>query len=180
MGEITIQGKDVERYFQSIDNLKSFHEQFNFDDNDRAIVIVGLAYIDDLLLYCLENFFPSDSKTVTKMLSHRGVLGTFSAKVDMLYSLGFIDKIVKSDLDNLGTIRNEFAHKTTISFEDEKIKKVCLSFKWHEIAMMMNAPAEATVRDIFKVEVNTIVSHLSGIAGMARGEKRKVKEEYGK
>ena len=180
MGDITIQGKEVERYFESIDNLKSFHDQFNFDDNDRAIVIVGLAYIDDLLLYCLENFFPSESKTVVKMLSHRGVLGTFLAKVDMLYGLGFIDKLIKSDLDKLGAIRNEFAHKTTISFENAKINETCLSFQWHEIAMMMKAPTEATAREIFKVEVNTMVSHLSAIASITRIEKRKLKAEYGK
>src|SRR5690606_13546700 len=96
-----IKGKDLDRYFNSLDNLQSFHEQFNYQDNDRAIVIVGIAYIEDLLSYCLENFFPSNSSTVNRILSHKGFLGTFSSKVDILYSLGFIDKIIKNDLDKL-------------------------------------------------------------------------------
>ena len=53
-----IERKEAIRYFESLDNLNSFHEQFNYQDNDRAIVIVGIAFIEDLLLYCLESFFP--------------------------------------------------------------------------------------------------------------------------
>lgn len=168
--------KDVDRYFNVQENLISFHEQFNYQDNDRAIVIVGLAYIDDLLLYCLECFFPNNSSTVDKVISHKGFLGTYGAKVDLMYCLGFIDKIVKADLDKLGEIRNLFAHKTTISFQDKKIIKTCNNFKWHKISMMMDSPAEATPKDIFKVEVNTIISHLSGIASICRGDKRKLKK----
>ena len=81
---------NLEKYFENVDNLWDFHNQFNFENNDRAIVIVGLSYIDDLLIKCLENFFPDKSKTVEKLLSHRGVLGNFNSKVELLYCLGFI------------------------------------------------------------------------------------------
>lgn len=173
-----LKGKDLDRYVNSLEDLKSFHLQFNYPDNDRAIVIVGLAYIEDLLLYCLENFFPSNSSTVDKVLSHRGFLGSFSSKVDMLYCLGFIDKIIKSDLDKLGEIRNVFAHKTTVSFEDEKVKKNCFAFKWYELAMMTPAPKDATAIDIFKVEVNTIISHLSGLISICKERKIEIKPDY--
>jgi DNA-binding MltR family transcriptional regulator len=170
-----IKGKDLKRYFDSLEGLQSFHMQFNYEHNDRAIVIVGMAYVEDLLSYCLENFFPSNSSTVEKVLSHKGFLGTFLSKVEMLYCLGFIDKVIKSDLEKLAEIRNLFAHKTTISFDDEKVKKNCSEFKWHHEAMMMSPPKEASALDIFKVEVNTIVSHLSGIVSICRGEKRVLK-----
>jgi DNA-binding MltR family transcriptional regulator len=169
---------NVERYFENFDNLWAFHHQFNFENNDRAIVIVGLSYIDDLLLKCLENFFPDKSKTVKSMLGHHGILGSYSAKVDMLYSLGILDKVIKTDLDNLGEIRNEFAHKIKVSFEDNKISSICYSFKWHKIAMMMDTPKVANPIDIFKVEVNTIVSHLSGLISICINQKRVIKDEY--
>ncbi|WP_417368666.1 MltR family transcriptional regulator [Gelidibacter japonicus] len=174
-----IERKEAIRYFESLDNLNSFHEQFNYQDNDRAIVIVGIAFIEDLLLYCLESFFPeyeNNKSTVYRMLNHSGVLGTYSSKVNMLYCLGFIDKMIKTDLILLGEIRNLFAHKTTITFEDENIIKKCKSFKWHEELMMMPAPKEASAMEIFKVEVNTIVSHLNGLPSFIRGEKRKLKK----
>ncbi len=173
-----IKGKELDRHVNSLEDLKSFHLQFNYQDNDRAIVIVGLAYVEDLLLYCLENFLPSNSTTVDKILSHRGFLGSFSSKVDMLYCLGFIDKIIKSDLEKLAEIRNLFAHKTTVSFEDKKVKENCFGFKWHETVMMMTAPKSATAMDIFKVEVNTVVSFLSGLTSICRGRKIKLKSDF--
>ncbi|MBI1836459.1 MAG: hypothetical protein HYR91_04250 [Flavobacteriia bacterium] len=170
-----IEGKELERYFIIENGLMSFNEQFNYDNNDRAIVVVGVAYLEDLLLFCLENYFPSNSSTVKKMLNHTGIIGNFSAKTDLLYSLGFISKIIKNDLDKIGQIRNAFAHKIIISFDDEKIKELCSQLKWHEISMNMNAPKEATSRNVFQVGVNTLVAHLSGIASITRSEKRKLK-----
>lgn len=176
---IELKGKEAERYFESLDNLRSFHEQFNYQENDRAIVIVGMAFIEDLLLYCLESFFPeygNKKSTVYRMINHSGVLGSFSAKVDMLYCLGFIDKMVKTDLILLGEIRNLFAHKISITFEDENIIKKCLAFEWHEELMMMPAPENATPTEIFKVEVNTIVSHLNGLPSIIITQKRQLKK----
>ena len=174
----TIEGKDLKKFLENIENLESFHEQFNYQNNDRSIVIVGLAYIEDLLTYCLESFFPNNSSTVDNLLSHKGGLGTFFSKVEMLYCLGFINKIIKSDLERLALIRNLFAHKISISFEDEKVKQNCFLFKWHETAMMMPAPKEATALEIFKVEVNTMVSYLSGVVSICRGERRKLKKDF--
>ncbi|ESU23795.1 hypothetical protein FEDK69T_12050 [Flavobacterium enshiense DK69] len=173
-----LQGKELDRYFEIFDNLSIFHNQFNSEDNDRAIVIVGLAYIEDLLLNILESFFPSDSKTVDRLLSYSGVLGTANSKICMIYSLGFIDKTVMQDLEKVTQIRNKFAHKTDISFEDDFIIKLCKELKWHEASMMMKTPEIATAKDIFKVNINTLVSHLSGIASIAKGEKRKLKESH--
>lgn len=170
-----IQDKDIDRYFSMIEGLYSFDKQFNYDGNDRSIVIVGIAFIEDIMLYCLENFFPSNSSTVKRLLSHRGPIGTFSAKTDLLYSIGLISKVIKQDLDKLGQIRNEFAHKTTVSFDDEFISKLCFELKWHETVMMMKAPNDSKAIEVFKVAVNTIISHLNGVASISRGEKRKLK-----
>jgi DNA-binding MltR family transcriptional regulator len=158
------------------DNLLIFHNQFNYDDNDRAIVIVGLAFIEDLLLNILENFFPDNSKTVVKLLNYSGALGTINSKISLLYGLGFIDKIVMQDLNIVAQIRNNFAHKTNISFDDKSIINLCKKLKWHEISMMVNTPESATAQEIFKVNINTLVSHLSAISSIAQGEKRKIKE----
>lgn len=164
--------------FELQENLLIFHNQFNYDDNDRAIVIVGLAFIEDLLINILENFFPDNSKTVSKLLDYSGALGSINSKISLLYSLGFIDKIVMHDLNIVSQIRNKFAHKTNISFEDKSIIDLCKKLKWHEISMMTKTPEEALAQEIFKVNINTLVSHLSGISSIAKGEKRKIKKSY--
>src|SRR5690606_18901679 len=99
--EYVIKNKDLKKHFKNIENLESFHQQFNYQNNDRSIVIVGLAYIEDLLTYCIENFLTSNSSTVSKILSHREFLGTVLSNVDMLYCLDFIDKVIKLDLEKL-------------------------------------------------------------------------------
>lgn len=173
-----IQGKELDRYNEILNNQMIFHNQFNYEDNDRAIVIVGLAFIEDLLLHILENFFPDNSKTVENLLGYTGSLGNINSKISLLYTLGFIDKIVMQDLNKVAQIRNKFAHKTNISFVDKSIEKLCKDLKWHEISMIMKTPEIATAQEIFKVNINTLVSHLSGIASIAKGEKRKLKESY--
>jgi len=172
----TVKDKEQEMYYEMNKNLISFHKQFNYDDNDRAIVISGMSFIDDLLLNILESFFPDKSNTVDNLLSHRGALGTYGTRVDIIYCLGFIDKVIKTDLDILGQIRNKFAHKLNVSFDDEDIKQLCLKLRWHEIFMFMKAPEGATSKEIFQVGLNTIVSHLNVLPRIARNQKRKIKE----
>lgn len=174
--DFTLKGKEAERHIDVLGGLASFHNQFNYENNDRAIVIVGIAYVEDLLLYCLHSFFPSGSSTINNMLSHKGFLGTYTSKVNLLYGLGFLSKIVKQDLDKLGEIRNKFAHKTTISFNLEEIEKLVIDLNWHKHVMLMEAPIEATTKEKFKVGVNCIVSHLSGLHSICRAEKRQLKK----
>jgi DNA-binding MltR family transcriptional regulator len=173
-----IKGTELDRYFELNENLIIFHNQFNYEDNDRAIVIVGLAFIEDLLLNILESFFPNNSKTVEKLIGFTGALGTVNSKINMIYSLGFIDKVIKQDLEKVVQIRNKFAHKTNMSFEDVSVEKLCKELKWHETAMMWKTPEIATAKQIFKVNINTLVSHLRGTASIAKGEKRKLKNSY--
>lgn len=167
----------IDYYLKNLNELLLFHSEVNEGVNETQIVIVGTAYLDNILYEMLSGFLISNSKTVKKMLDHRGILGTFSAKVDMLYALGFLRKIIKSDLEVVCRIRNEFAHNMSISFQDENIINLVKSFNWHEEMTMMPAPKEATPFDIFKVELNTLVSHLGGIATLPFQEKRK---EFGR
>ena len=72
-------------------------------------------------------------------------------------------------------IRNKFAHETNISFDNATVVKLCKDLKWHEISMMMKTLREATPREIFKVNINTLVSHLSAVSSIAKIDKRSLK-----
>lgn len=170
-----IKGKELKRYVDFEDAMLSFHEQFNYEENHRAVVISGVAFLEDALLHILENKLPSCS-TAENLLGHRGALGNFSAKVDMIYCLGLFPKVIKQDLDIIGQIRNKFAHELDASFENEKIVELCAQLKWHEEMLMRKAPPEATAFDVFKVGLNAVVSHLSGVVTIARGEKIKIRD----
>lgn len=166
--------KKKKEYLEGLEKLKSFHRQFNFDDNERAFVIVGVAYLDDLLQRILTEFFPSGSGTVKKMLSSSGRLGSFYSRAEMCYCLGLINKIVFNDLQKIGEIRNHFAHVTQMDFKNPNVSKLCYGLRWHEEFMMMKAPKGASSEARFKVGLNTLVSHLEGVVSIAKSQKRKL------
>jgi DNA-binding MltR family transcriptional regulator len=170
-----IEGKSLERYFNANDALIEFQKLFAYDEpNDRSIAIVGGAFLDTLLENILLEFFPED-KEVDELLGTSKVIGTFVSRIRLVYCLGLIEKSIKEDLKLIGKIRNKFAHQLSASFEDPEIEKWVKLLKWHKIMLMdREPPLAATPRDIFQVGVNTVISYLNGVVGVARGEKRKV------
>lgn len=169
--------KATQRYFEFHNALMEFHKLFNEGDKDeRAIAIIGGTFTEMALEHILKAFFP-DNKDVDKLFEYNQPLGNFSNKINMAYCLGLIDKIIKRDLDLIRRIRNKFAHDLYTSFEDSQIKSWCLEMKFHEISMMMKAPADATELQIFQVGVNQVITNLSGIISLAKTDKRKIKDE---
>ena len=175
-----IEGKSLERYFSHLKALEEFQKLFAYDEpNDRAIVIVGGAFLDTLLENILIEFFPDGEKDVEELLEPSQALGTFASKIKLIYCLGFLEKVVKEDLKLIGKIRNRFAHNISASFNDSQVISWTKQLKWHKIYFMDNEPpSDATIRDIYQVEVNTLISNLNGIISSARAEKRKVQNNF--
>lgn len=174
-----IKGKALERHLYRINSLLEFSKLFTYNmGDDRAIVIIGAAFIDTILEYILIEFFPEGEKEVENLLKYDKPLGTYGNKIKMLYCLGLIEKMVMDDLKLIGKIRNSFAHNLTISFEDDDIKTWCIKLNWHRDAYMSDPPQEATPRDYYQVGVNTIIGYLTGVVGISRNEKRKVLNNF--
>jgi hypothetical protein len=179
MGSNIISGKDLERYWRHQDALLAFHNLFNERGtiDERAIAIVGTTFLDNILEHILINFMVDDEKETKKLIGIDGAMGAFSSRVTATFCLGLICRTVRDDLRTVGKIRNRFAHELEASFESEPIRGWCLLLKWHEISLMMKAPAGATPRDTFKVGVNQLICHLNGLVGTALLERRKIVAE---
>jgi hypothetical protein len=174
-----ITGKAVERHFDLNKVLMDFHDLFNNKHgDDRTIAIIGGTFLEMILEHVLFSFLPEDNKEVERMMDFNQPLGNFSNKITMAYCLGLIERVVKEDLNLIRKIRNEFAHDLYASFENEKIRSWCKELKWHKIALTPNPPSEATNKDLFQVGVNTLISHLNGCVSMARGDKRKIRNNF--
>jgi len=175
-----IKGKALERYMYRLNALQEFAKLFTYNiGDDRAIVIIGAAFIDTILEHILIEFLPEDEVEVLKLLSYNGPLGAYGNKVRMIYCLGLLEKIVFDDLKLIGKIRNKFAHNLSVSFEDIDIKKSCMELKWHkEYFLHRPSPEGATTRDFYQVGVNTVIGHLSGVVDIARGQKRHIKSNF--
>jgi DNA-binding MltR family transcriptional regulator len=153
-----------------MDRLLAFSRSFDYEhDNDREIVIVGCAYIESLIKEILKAVFIDDSKEVSDLLSDStGSLPSLLPRARLLYLLGVIPEPVYKDIKTVGKIRNEFAHKVSASFSDNRIQQLCRNLEWHEQSLFMTAPSGAAVRDIYQVGVNQLVSHLGVLPAFHR------------
>ncbi len=90
--------------------------------------IVATSYIDLALKTLLEAHL-IEGNTQDELLKPNRTLGTIKAKGDLAYCLGFISTGTKTALDAVGTIRNEFAHKLGVTFDDKKVSALCRELK---------------------------------------------------
>ncbi|MFB3306805.1 MltR family transcriptional regulator, partial [Pseudomonas sp. AMR01] len=173
-----ITGKAVDRYFELNAALFEFHELFHEENpNERAIALVAATFLETLLDHILLAFLPEDEKEVNQLLNYNQPLGTFSGKITMVYCLGLMEKKVKKDLDLIRKIRNKFAHQLRVDFEDGQIRSWCNELSWYKIALG-NSPEGASNKMIFQVAVDQLITHLNGCVSIARGEKRKVVNNF--
>ena len=174
-----LNGEAAKRYLQLNDALSKFHDLFIYDEgDDRAIVLIGGSYLDIVLEHILLAFFPEIDKEVIRLVQYDQPLGSFGNKVRMAYCLGLIEKIVKDDLKLIGKIRNRFTHDLYASFEDQDIISWCKELKWHKMSMMTIPPEDATIRDIYQVGVNTLITFLNGVVAIAIIQKRKIMNNF--
>lgn len=165
--------KEAEQHFRLREMLFEFAKLFDYGEaNDRAIAIVGPAFLDTLLTELLINFLVDDEKEVQRFMRLDGPLGDFGAKVSACYCLGLIGETIKSDLRLVAKVRNRFAHDLRASFSDEQVKSWCSALQWHKVSLMSEPPSGATARDLFQVGVNQLVCHLNALPGLALFHKR--------
>src|SRR5438132_1135672 len=81
-------------------------------ESDRAAVVLGAAFLDaqleDLFRAKLVPFTPQDS--FDNLFTSNGPLATFSARINLAFSLGWVSDNVRRDLHVIRDIRNTFAH----------------------------------------------------------------------
>jgi len=175
-----LKGKTLERHFDLQKALLEFNNLFSYTEkDDRTIAILGGTFLEMMLEHILLAFLPENNKDVEKLMDYNQPLGSFSNKITIAYCLGLIDEAIKDDLTYIRKIRNEFAHDLYASFDNQNIQSWCENLKWHIIYFMdRKSPKDATTRDLFQVGVNTIISHLNGCIGIARSEKRVLRNNF--
>jgi len=165
--------KEAEQYLRLREMLFEFAKLFDYEEaSDRAVAIVGPAFLDTLLTEMLINFLVDDDKEVRRLMQPEGPLGTFGAKVSACYCLGLIGETIKADLRIVAKIRNRFAHDLRATFSDAQIEGWCSSLRWHK-ELLGEPPSSASSRDLFQVSVNQLVCHLNGLVGLALHHKRR-------
>ena len=96
------------------------------EGSDLAVALIGAAYLDQCLGSLLKQKFIDSSISEKLLEPGSGLLGEFTARARLAYSLGLIEKPIYVDLITIVEIRNIFAHShLTISFKDEIVADKC-------------------------------------------------------
>jgi hypothetical protein len=173
---VLIEGKDLERHFALQEAMVEFARLFRDELNDRAMVIVGAAFLDTQLEHIIKTFLVDDEKEIETMLRPDQSLGTYGGKTRLAYCLGLIGANVRNDLRLIGKIRNKFAHDLYASFANADIQSWVSSLTYHRISYM-TPPEGAATRDLFNVGLNRVAGYLSGIVSVARYEKLTIRND---
>jgi hypothetical protein len=97
-------------------------------ESDRAAGVLGRAYADALVERVLHGYFVKGD-TTDKLLGQAGALGSFSARIDLAYSLGLIPELTYRDLHIVREIGNYFAHHVEAnSFDESPVVDWCGNF----------------------------------------------------
>lgn len=125
-------------------DLNTFSGPFR-SETDRACAVLGAALLDERLKHLFDRrlHFEND-----ELLSHHGVLGSFSARIKVGRALNWIDDDVHNDLKQVRDIRNKFAHQADhfLSFGDDFVVRKCKKLKVPQV--LIDAHAEAANRSI--------------------------------
>jgi DNA-binding MltR family transcriptional regulator len=96
------------------------------EEKDLSVILIATSFIDACLGSILKNKLIKSS-VIDKILDVRGgILGTYSARADVCYTLGLINKPLYQDLTIIGSIRNGVAHHhLELDFDDPTIIEFC-------------------------------------------------------
>ena len=103
------------------------------NETDRGCALMTASFIENELENLLRKRLVGSKKFKNENLfSLNGPLGTFSAKIHISYSLGFISKSVLEEINLIRKIRNKFAHKyEPIDFNSPEISQLISNIKYH-------------------------------------------------
>ncbi len=158
--------KDRDENFEA---LMEFRNQLD-SETDRGWSLMAASYLDYELERLLRVKLVGGKKHLDLLFDYSGPLGTFSSKINIAYSLGFISKISLNDLNLIRKIRNDFGHTHhSLNFESENIKS-----KVNNLKSNYYKPNEIRLRGIFTNTVSGIMAeiHASLILDQKLNEKK--------
>jgi DNA-binding MltR family transcriptional regulator len=84
-------------------------QEFNDEPSHRALVVLAVGYLDDLLASTLKHRFVPN-KVGTETPAARALPRGLEARLDLCFAMGLVDEDVYHDVMIMAQVRNRFAH----------------------------------------------------------------------
>lgn len=157
MQERRVMSDDVDlRWMQAHNEITAAYK----NESDRAAALLAVAFLDDQLKQVLQTVLVDDAKVQKRLFGVYGPLGTFSARADMAYALGYLSRSVYGDLEVIRRSRNNFAHAASvIDFSTAEIKQQCANLAC-ALWLFEDKSADVPSRDRFLMAVSHCVGEI--------------------
>lgn len=141
-------------------HLKGFGEfldEFN-QETERGAALAAAAFVDDLLQQILTAFLLESDSASSLLSGFNAPLSSLSARTAAAHALGLISEEERRECDLVRKIRNEFAHKVKMSFEDKRVSGLCSALTYRA-----KPYADVTVshRGAFTTAAVALILHLT-------------------
>lgn len=93
-------------------------------ETDRGVALVTTSFLDMLMGDAIAAFLIHNS-SAEKLLAGFKPLGSLSTRIAACHALGLITDEEAKQSDILLKVRNEFAHKIEVTFENGAVKHLC-------------------------------------------------------
>ncbi len=109
---------------------ETFHELLEklLNESLRGAVIIGTAVVEEYLTDLIIAVLPKKTNNYkNRLLKYPGALGSFSAKIELLFAFRIIDNNLYESLNYLRRLRNKAAHSSdeiTITELNKELEKV--------------------------------------------------------
>jgi mannitol operon repressor len=99
------------------------------NESPRGSVLICGAMLDDQLLECVEARLVAHPDVSKLTSGFNAPFGTFSSRIAGALALGIISSDEYHDLEIIRGIRNDFAHRLGVGFNDQSIRDRCASLR---------------------------------------------------
>jgi DNA-binding MltR family transcriptional regulator len=124
--------KKIKRIEEIDAHSQKFFSLMNEGD-DLSCVLLGVNFLDETLRTIISSTLIKSKVSENILNPSQGFLGNFSARADMTYCLGIIDKKIYTDLRIIAEIRNIFAHSfDSVTFDSPNIVALLDKLQWHD------------------------------------------------
>jgi mannitol operon repressor len=137
-------------------HLKEFTEflaEFN-KETERGAALAAAAFLDDLLGRIIFNFLIPNDSGHSLVDGFNAPFGTLSARIAACHAMGLISEDEFREAEIVRKVRNEFAHKVKMSFENDRVRSLCANMKF-------SVPGEKSARWQFTSASVVLVMNLT-------------------
>jgi hypothetical protein len=119
----------------------------NEKQTDRAVAVIGAAYVDLVLRDAIAAKLLPDPNLMAELFENRGPLQDFGSRIHVVFALGSCGPAAYHDLRAIKDIRNAFAHSAeAMDFNHKDVARLCGTLWYPQTISVAGRPSPQTPR----------------------------------